>query len=324
MSRVFERVAILGLGLLGGSVALAARKAGIARHLVGSARRKGPLAAALARGLVDETGDIATAVAGADLVVLAAPVGAMESILAEAAPHLGAETLVTDVGSVKGLLADRLPGILPEGVHYVGAHPMAGSHERGSDHAVEDLFVGSPCVVAPLRSVPPRAVEEVADFWRALGAGVVVRDPDEHDAEVAWISHAPHVLAFAYARILEDAPAAAGALAGSGFRDFIRIARSDPGMWSDILNSNRKALASPLRAFGRSLAQLAGAIEDGDIEAQEAFLARAQAALAGMTRDASDPQADAGSREDVRSGDDNPEIQADQESAYPRRVKENQ
>ncbi|HIG02345.1 MAG TPA: prephenate dehydrogenase/arogenate dehydrogenase family protein [Myxococcales bacterium] len=322
MSRTFNRVAILGLGLLGGSVALAARRAGVARCLVGSGRRQAPLERAVANGVVDEIAGISEAVAGADLVVLATPVGAMEAILAQAVPALAPDARITDVGSVKGSLADRLPGLLPEGVHYVGAHPMAGSHERGVEFAVDNLFEDSCCVISPLRSTPVEARDDVADFWRALGARVVVRDPGAHDEEVAWVSHAPHVLAFAFARALEEAPEAAGELAGSGFRDFTRIARSDPGMWAEILNSNRKALASPLRAFGDSLAELTRVIEAGDIDSQEAFLAQAQAALDGVTRRASSPTSPRGCG-DVRSGDENPEIQADQKSADPRRSKNN-
>ncbi len=314
MSRVFDRVAILGLGLLGGSVALAAREAGVARQRVGYARRRAPLERALADGVVDEIADLRAAVTGADLIVLATPIGTMEGLLAEIAPHLAQGALVTDVGSVKGLLADRLPGLLPAGVHYVGAHPMAGSHERGVEFAVSDLFVGSRCVLSPVRSTPVEAVEAVADFWRELGADVVYRDPGAHDAEVAWVSHAPHVLAFAFAKALGEAPSLAGELAGGGFRDFVRIARSDPGMWAEILNSNRKALGSPLRAFVKALDELTGMIEEGDAEAQEAFLAQARGALEGVTRNAS-PQADPGRCEDVRSGDENPEIQADPRSA---------
>jgi prephenate dehydrogenase len=320
VSRVFERIAILGLGLLGGSVALAAREARIAKCLVGCGRRKAPLEYALAEGIVDEIGDVKTSVSGAELVVLAAPVGAMEGILAEAAPWLAPGALVTDVGSVKGALAESLPGLLPPGSHYVGAHPMAGSHLRGVEFAAADLFRGSRCVVTPLRSTPPEAVEVVSGFWRALGADIAIRDPGAHDVEVAWISHAPHALAFAFARALADAPALAGELAGSGFRDFVRIAHSDPSLWAEILNLNRKALALPLRAFADSLAELASAIEDGDIEAQEAFLAHAQTSLEKVTQNASSP-ATSGVREDARSGGDNPEIQADPESAYPRRVK---
>ncbi len=289
MSRVFERVAILGLGLLGGSVARAARKAGLASRVVGYARRRGPLEYALAEGIVDEIADLKGAVSGADLVVLASPVSAMQGLVAEAAPWLAEGALVTDVGSIKGALADSLPGLLPSGVEYVGAHPMAGSHLQGIEFASEDLFQGAPCVVTPLRSSPGEAVEAISAFWEGLGARVIIRAPGAHDAEVAWVSHAPHLLAFAFARTLADAPAAAGELVGSGFRDFARIANSEPALWAEILNANRKAVASPIKAFSDALAELARLIEEGDIEAQEAFLARARASLETITQKVSSP-----------------------------------
>ncbi|MDE0885155.1 MAG: prephenate dehydrogenase [Myxococcota bacterium] len=314
MSRVFERIAVLGLGLLGGSVAAAARQRGVARHAVGYARRRGPLEWALASGLIDEVADLETAVSGADLVVLATPVGAMESLLAEAAPHLSPDALVTDVGSVKGVLADRLPGQLPASVHYIGAHPMAGSHECGVEFASANLFEGSRCVISPVRSTPDDAVAAVSDFWRGLGCDVVLRDPGEHDVEVAWVSHAPHALAFAFAHSLGAAPSTATELAGSGFRDFVRIARSDPSMWAEILNSNRKALASPLRAFAESMETLARSVEDGDLEKLEAFLAQARSSLEEGMRNVS-AQAKTDPCEDVRSGGENPEIQAEPKSA---------
>src|SRR5690606_9959404 len=178
----FERLAVLGLGLLGGSLAWAARSRRIAGEVVGCGRRPEPLRRARERGLVDRSEAApAAAVAGADLVVLACPVGAMERLLVDAGPGLAPGALVTDVGSVKGALADTLPGLLPPGVRYVGSHPMAGSHEKGPDHARADLFEGAVCVVTPVAGDPPEAVERIEGLWRALGARVVRRDPAGHD-----------------------------------------------------------------------------------------------------------------------------------------------
>ncbi len=210
-------------------------------------------------------------------MVLATPIFAMGEVVRRIAPVLDQGTLVTDVGSVKAGLADTLPGLLPRGVHYVGAHPMAGSHERGMEHARADLFEGATCVV--METAEPAARERVAGFWRALGARVVLRDPAVHDAEVAWVSHIPHALAFAFASALEQAPAAAFEVQGAGFRDFTRIAHSDPGLWGDILTGNRKAIAAPLQAVGRALASLSGALEADDAEAVEKIIAAARAAL---------------------------------------------
>jgi cyclohexadieny/prephenate dehydrogenase len=276
----FERLAVLGLGLLGGSVAWAARERRIAGEVVGCGRRSEPLRAAQARGLVDRTTtDPAEAVAGADLVVLASPVGAMASLLRAAAPALRAGSLVTDVGSVKSLLAETLPGLLPPGVVFVGAHPMAGSHERGPEHARADLLEGATCVVTPAPGNPPEAVARVEAFWSALGARVVRRDAATHDLEVAWISHVPHALAFAFARALGDAPPDAGEVSGTGFRDFTRIAQSDPELWAEILVANRKAIEGPVARVADRLVELARAIESGDVEEVDRWIAEARATL---------------------------------------------
>ena len=162
-------------------------------------------------------------------------------------PGIESGALVTDVGSVKRELAETLPGHLPDGVVYVGAHPMAGSHLRGVENARADLLEGACCVVTPTDGVDPAAVARVASFFEALGSRVVYRDPAEHDAEVGWVSHVPHALAFGYAAALSRAPEKAGELAGSGFRDFTRIARSEPDLWADILSGNGKAVAGSLR-----------------------------------------------------------------------------
>jgi cyclohexadieny/prephenate dehydrogenase len=292
----FERVAVIGLGLLGGSVAAAARQRGVARCVVGVARLRETAAAALRDGVADEAGtEIERLVEGAELVVLATPIGAMAPLLARAAAGLSEGAVVTDVGSLKGELSETLPGLLPPGVAYVGAHPMAGSHRRGLDHARADLFEGTACIVAPGRDAPPRAVERVRAFFEALGARVVLRAPDRHDAEVAWVSHLPHALAFAYARALGEAPPDAAAVRGPGFRDFSRIAWSDPELWAEILCANRKALAGPLGLAAARLAELACAVEQGDAEAVERFLATARESLARFA-------------DDARSGGENPEI----------------
>jgi prephenate dehydrogenase len=281
-SAPFERLAVLGLGLLGGSLALAARERGLALRVVGAGRRPAPLARALAEGVVDETGSVEEAVVGADLVVLATPVSSMQGVLQRVAPHLRSGAIVTDVGSVKGLLADTLPGLLPEGVEYIGSHPMAGSHERGVEYADATLFEDACCVVTPLSGADPGSVERLSGFWEALGSRVVERDPMSHDQHAAWVSHAPHLLAFAFAHAMGEAPHRAGEMAGGGFRDFTRIGRSDSELWGDILGANRKALSAPLQAFRHSLEAIASAVEEGDRETLERLLAEARETLFGV------------------------------------------
>lgn len=279
MKPLVDRLAVLGLGLLGGSVALAASTRGAAARTVGAGRRREALEAARARGVVDEVADFEEAVRGADFVVLATPVHAMPEIVERVAPHLAEGTLVTDVASVKARLAETLPGLLPRGVAYVGSHPLAGSHLRGVEHARADLFEGAPCAVTPTAAVKPVCVERVAAFWRGLGARVVQRDPAAHDAEVGWTSHVPHVLSFAFAQALASAPEGARALTGPGFRDFTRIAQSDSELWSDILTANRKAIAGPIQTVASAIASLGAAIEANDAEAVEQCVAAAREAL---------------------------------------------
>ena len=278
MSAPVQRLCVVGLGLLGGSVALAARRRGVAAEVVGATRSPAARERALAHGLVDRIADPAEAVRGCDLVVLGTPVGAMATVLRGLAPALADRSVVTDVGSVKAPLEETLPGLLPPGRHYVGSHPMAGSHERGPEHARSDLLEGAVCVVT-LGSAPESARERVAAFWTALGARVVLRSPEQHDREVAWVSHLPHLLAFAFGASLAGAPGRAGELAGGGFRDFTRIGRSDPALWADILVANRKALMAPLGAATAALEELGQALEAGDAEALERLLFAARSAL---------------------------------------------
>ena len=277
MTPLFERITIIGLGLLGGSIALAAKSRGIATTVVGVTRRPETLTAAVRDGAVDRAGsDLAEGVRGAELVVLGTPVFAMAEVLRKTAPHLREGALVTDVGSVKGILAEVLPGILPAGATYVGAHPMAGSHHSGFSHATADLFEGAACIVSPIPGTPRAPVERVAAFWSALGARVLERDPAVHDAEVGWVSHVPHVVAFAFAQALGVSPAGASEVRGSGFRDFTRIALSDPDLWADILVSNRKAIAGPLQEVCEQITALGRILEAGDAEAAEQFITAAR------------------------------------------------
>jgi prephenate dehydrogenase len=169
--------------------------------------------------------------------------------------------------------------LLPPGVVFVGSHPMAGSHDKGVEHANPALFEGACCVLTPLADTPDAATARIRAFWEALGARVVHRNPEAHDLEVAWTSHVPHILAYAFAHALERAPESAAELAATGFADFTRIAKSDAALWGDILGANRKAIAGPLQAFSEALAELATAIERGDADEQENFLASAREQL---------------------------------------------
>jgi len=300
VSALFSRIAVVGLGLLGGSLAFAARRRGVAREVVGATRSPSARDRALREGAVDRVADPEHAVADAELIVLATPITAMPEVLRRVAPRLAEGAIVTDVGSVKGPLAEVLPGLLPVGARYVGSHPMAGSHERGMESAHPDLFADAPCVVcAPAGDADG---ERVAAFWSAIGCRVVRRDPERHDAEVAWMSHVPHAMAFAFAAALAGAPPGAREVAGPGFRDFTRIAHSDPELWADIFHANHKALAAPLQAARSAFEALCSAIEAGDANAVLRWLESARRALYPAPSGGSAGEARATSGTPVRDG----------------------
>jgi prephenate dehydrogenase len=277
---VIERLAIVGVGLLGGSVAKAARARGVARTIVGVGRDRGRLAPAVADGALDHaTTVLDEGVAGADLIVLGAPVLANETLLAGVWRAARAGAVVTDVGSTKrGIVAvaGRLAATRPQ-VLFVGSHPMAGSEQSGYRVARADLFAGATVVVTPGDSGDARAVKAVGEFWAALGARVVTLDPDIHDRAVAAISHLPHVVAWALVDAVARFEPDALAIAARGFKDTTRIAASDPEVWREILLGNREAVRGSVGAFRRALDDLEALLAAGDEAALTAFLARTKA-----------------------------------------------
>ena len=272
---LFERVAVVGLGLIGGSVALGARERGIAREVRGVDPKR------------SEAGPIplmplAEAAKWADLLVLAVPVGAIEQVLEGVAPHLRPETLLTDVASVKRPMAEAARRILPHPENCVGAHPMAGSDLVGFDHARADLFEGAACILTIEGHEPPQVVDRVAEFWQCFGTFTVRKTPAEHDAITAALSHAPHVIAYAFAEGLPGDDTLQ--LAGAGLRDFIRIARANPALWCEILLMNRSLVAEELARFEKNLMKIRDAMALGDREALERALRSGQTALDKLER----------------------------------------
>jgi prephenate dehydrogenase len=276
---VIGRLAILGVGLLGGSVARAARAQGLAREIIGVGRDRQRLAPALADGVLDgAVTDVAEGVRGADLVVLAATVLANESLLAQVWRHAADGALITDVGSTKrGIVhaAERLAATRP--LAFVGSHPMAGSEKSGYAIARADLFHGALVVVTPTETTDPRAVKAVTEFWEAIGARVVTLDPESHDRAVAAISHVPHVVAWALMDAVARFEPSALEVAARGFKDTTRIAASDPAMWRDILVANADAVLATLGGFRRALSELEGLVAARDAAGLEAALARIRA-----------------------------------------------
>lgn len=262
------RLALIGTGLIGGSLAAAWREAGVASEVVVCDTLPGACDAAVARGIADEIApDPAAAVRGADWVVLAVPVGAMEAVLAQIAPALPARAIVSDVGSTKAsvIAAARatLGAALPR---FVPAHPIAGGELPGVEHARAGLFAGKLAITTPLAETDPAALEAVESAWRAIGARVLRMSAADHDRVFAAVSHLPHLLAFALvARIASESDADSKlGFAGAGFRDFTRIAASSPVMWRDICLANRTALSEELAGYRAVLDDLQAALDAGD------------------------------------------------------------
>ena len=264
----FQRLALIGCGLMGGSFALAARQAGLVQTIVGfSASEKTRQRARELRVIDQACASVAEAVRGADLVLLAVPVGAMRDSFAAMAPALSAQTLLMDVGSTKcdviaaavATLGDKLSCFVP-------AHPIAGKEVAGIDHADARLYQDRRTILTPLSSNSIRQTKMAHDVWSALGSQVSTLTPEAHDATFAAVSHLPHLLAFAAINALTAQPDGADFLdmAGPGFRDFSRIAASDPAVWRDILCANRTEVLAQLAHFRASLAQFEAAIQQGD------------------------------------------------------------
>lgn len=264
---MLNKLVVFGVGLIGGSFALALREAGMVRHVVGFGRSAGNLEAARAASVIDEIGSDPAAVGDADLVALAVPVGQMADIFAAIAPHLGPQTVVTDMGSTKqDVVALARAHLGSRLARFVPGHPIAGAEKSGAKAARADLFRGRNVVITPLLETDPEACRCVARLWTACGARVAEMTPEEHDALFAAVSHLPHVLAFAlvdYIAARADAPRLF-AFAASGFRDFTRIAGSSPEMWRDICLANREALLREIAGFEGELGRIRALIEAGD------------------------------------------------------------
>ncbi len=278
------RLAVIGVGLLGGSVALAARASGVAREIVGVGRDRQRLEGPLRAGLVDRIAtDVAAGVDGADCVVLAATVVANERLLETIWACVPAGALLTDVGSTKRRIvtaAERLAAGRP--LAFLGSHPMAGSEKSGWQIARADLFRGATVIVTPTDATEPRAIKGVSALWEALGARVSALDPETHDRTVAAISHLPHVAAWALVDAVGRFEPGALAFAARGFKDTTRIAASDPPMWRDVLLDNADAVRASLGAFRAALDELERLLAAGDAAGIETLLARLKTTREGL------------------------------------------
>jgi len=279
---MINRLALIGVGLIGGSLARALRDAGHVREVIGYGRGLANLQRAVELGVADriET-SLSAAVRDADMVVLATPVGSMADILDAIAPYLAKDAVVTDVGSVKGTIATAARAALGEKLtDFVPGHPIAGTERTGVEASFSSLFVGRRVVLTPLPETSAEAVARVRAMWQAAGAEVVSMSVEHHDAVLAATSHLPHLLAYALVDMLArlDDSREIFAYAAGGFRDFTRIASSDPVMWRDISLANREAIVNMLKKYRAELDGLIAAVAAGDGTKLQTLFARAKAA----------------------------------------------
>ena len=288
MKRPFRKIVIVGVGLIGGSIGLAVRKKRLAETVIGVGPRADELKRAVALKAIDAyaTDDrtVRKAVAGADLVVLAAPVGRLETSARDLSSALPRKTVVTDVGSVKGPLVRRLESLVSPDPsrrsQFVGGHPIAGRETSGIEAASADLFAGALCILTPTDRTGPKAVETVQRFWEAIGARTVSMDPDAHDRILATVSHLPHLVAYALVNTVLELQSKNGDLlsySGGGFRDFTRVAASSPEMWRDICLFNRENLLAVIEAYEKILDRLKRLMVEGNAEGLRREFERAQA-----------------------------------------------
>ena len=276
---MIQNITIVGVGLIGGSFALALREAGHRLHFTGAGRNEQSLQRAVERGIVDSYHtSVAEAVAESDLVLLATPVGATDAVLDQIAPVAGSNTIITDAGSVKQSVIDSARQRLPHFENFVPAHPIAGTEHSGVEAGFASLYNGKRLILTPVAETSQVAIAQVAELWKSTGAVIEQMEPQHHDAIFAATSHLPHMVAFSLVETLYRMDKESPLLhhAGSGFADYTRIASSDPVMWRDVCLYNRDALLTSLGQFADGLETLVNAIESKDGEALEQIFTTAK------------------------------------------------
>ena len=274
------KLAVIGVGLIGGSFALALKEAGLVGEVVGIGRGRANLETAREKGIIDTfTHSLAEGVAGADVVFLSTPVQTLSKVAAEVLPHMKPGAILTDGGSVKADVIAAIEPMLPAGIHFVPGHPVAGTEQSGAAAAFATLYRGRRCILTPTRRTDSRALDWIKHLWQAAGSEVVVMTPEKHDRILAAISHLPHMVAYALVDAVDkcsDENENILSYSAGGFRDFTRIASSDPTMWRDIALSNRAALLEMIQGFEKSLAEVKKDIATGNGEGLFDFFLRSK------------------------------------------------
>ena len=287
MSPHFKKLALIGFGLIGGSIARAARAQGLVDEIVTTARSAKTRARVVELGVVDAVVETnAEAVKDADLVILCIPVGACGPVAQEIAPFLKAGAIVSDVGSVKSAVVRDMAPHLPANVHFVPAHPVAGTEHSGPDSGFAELFINRWCILTPPEGADQGAVAKLRAFWAAIGAKVEVMTPDHHDLVLAITSHLPHLIAYTIVGTADELEEVTSSevikFSAGGFRDFTRIAASDPTMWRDVFLANKDAVLEMLGTFNEDLSKLTRAIRRSDGEALFDHFTRTRAIRRGI------------------------------------------
>jgi cyclohexadieny/prephenate dehydrogenase len=296
MSVVYDRVALIGLGLIASSMVHAMRRAGLAGEIIGTARSAETRDIAREIGLCDRVVDTAAeAVEGADLVVLCVPVGAMGGVAAEIGPALKAGATVSDVGSVKQAVIDNVAPHLPSGVHFIPAHPLAGTEQSGPRSGFAELFDNRWCIIVPTGDADADAVARLRALWEGMGSFVDTMEPEHHDLVLAVTSHTPHLIAYTMVGVADDLSRVTDSevikYSAAGFRDFTRIAASDPTMWRDVFLNNKEATLEILGRFTEELFALQRAIRQGDGEMLHDYFTHTRAIRRGIVEAGQDTDA---------------------------------
>jgi cyclohexadieny/prephenate dehydrogenase len=266
---LFEKIALVGIGLIGSSLARVIRREGLAHHIAISTRSAATLARTEELGLGDSySTDAKVAVKDADLVIVSVPVGSSEAVAVDIASALKPGAILTDVGSTKASVIAQMAPHVPAGVHFIPGHPLAGTEKSGPDAGFAELFENRWCIFTPLPDTDPVALEKLSEFWRRCGSNIDTMDPEHHDMTLAIVSHLPHIIAYNIVGTADDLESVTKSevikYSASGFRDFTRLAASDPTMWRDVCLHNKDAILEMLARFSEDLASLQRAIRWGD------------------------------------------------------------
>ena len=282
----FNKISIIGIGLIGSSFALALKKQGFKGRITGIGRNEKTLLQAKEKGIIDACSTVpAEGIKDADLIMLAAPPGSFEQIIRSIKDNIKAGAIVTDVGSVKAEIIKKIGPLMPEGVSFVGGHPIAGKESSGMDTAEPGLFRNAVCVITPAENTDRDAMEKVLNLWKTVGAVTVTMDPEEHDLVFAAVSHLPHVAAYAMINAILDIDQKILHNGGKGLKDMTRIALSPPELWRDICTCNRKNLLMSLKSFTSSISKITDLIERSDWAGLEKEFIRAKEARQGIESD---------------------------------------